>query len=84
MLPGEGKARTYVCPVGANDNCVTPRNEEKTSNKCWLCVPMAKIYRGIHKQIKLIVPRERAKISSYFVFLPNYFLYLPRKPLILL
>jgi len=66
MLPGEGKARAYVCPVGTNDNCVTPRYEEQTTNECWLGVPMTKIYRGVHNQNMVIVPCERAKFLVIF------------------
>ena len=66
MFPSERKARTYVCPVGANDNCVTPGYEEQTSNERWLGVPMTKIYRGVHNQTMVIIPCKRAKFLIIF------------------
>jgi hypothetical protein len=66
MLPSEGKAWANVCPVGTNNNCVTPGYKKQTSNKSWLGVPMTKIYWGVHNQTMVIVPRERAKFLVIF------------------
>jgi hypothetical protein len=66
MFPSERKARAYVCPVGANDNCVTPGYEEQSSNERWLGVPMTKIYRGVHNQTMVIIPCKRAKFLIIF------------------
>jgi hypothetical protein len=66
MFPSERKARAYVCPVGANDNCVRPGYEEQSSNERWLGVPMTKIYRGVHNQTMVIIPCKRAKFLIIF------------------